>query len=103
MSHKKRRQEDITRDYSISVYKAELGNKQLSINGYMTIISKLFNYTDGRKVPSKFSIHVLINTKSQLDIDAKKSGLDLYDKLQLNNYSAKELLIGFNKKDTKIF
>ena len=25
----------------------------------------------------------------------------MYDKLQLNNYSAKELLIGFNKKDTK--
>jgi hypothetical protein len=97
----KRRQEDITRDYSISVYKAELANKQLTINGYMTIISKLFNYTDARKIPSKFSIHDMIKTKSQLDIDAKKSGLDLYDKLQLNNYSAKELLIGFNKKDTK--
>ena len=40
----KRRQEDITRDYSISVYKAELANKQFTINGYMTIISKLFNY-----------------------------------------------------------
>ncbi len=26
----------------------------------------------------------------------------MYDKLQPNNYSAKELLNGFNKKDTKV-
>ncbi len=76
----KRRQADVTRYYSISVYKAELANKQLTINGYMRIISKLFNYTESRKIPSKFSIYDMINIKSQIDKDAKKRGLDLYDK-----------------------
>ena len=46
----------------------------------MRIISKLFNYTESRKIPSKFSIYDMINIKSQIDKDAKKRGLDLYDK-----------------------
>jgi hypothetical protein len=36
----------------------------------MTIISKLFNCTDARKIPSKLNIHDMINTKSQLDLDS---------------------------------
>ena len=68
----KRRQEDISRGYCIAVYKVELANHQLTINGYMQKISYLFNFTDAKKIPSTFSIHNMINTKSKLDIDVKK-------------------------------
>ena len=59
----KRRQEDVTRDYTIASYQTELTNKQCTIYGYMQKISHLFNFTDAKKITTPFSINNIINTK----------------------------------------
>ena len=97
----KRRQEDMDRDFGISIFKRQYANDELKLYGYLQKISSLFNFTDA-KVPAPIINNDPLDRKAKLNQDLKAQIMILYNELQKTNYNGQQLVVGFLKPNVKV-
>ena len=97
----KRRDEDVNRDFGISILKSQYAKNDLKLIDYLEKIASLFNFTDAKHVPPPTNYNIILDRQTQLKQELKVMVTDLYNNLQKTNYTGQQLIVGLARNNIK--